>query len=235
MGISLGEISKQLQLNPSTTHHLLATLLKYQVVEQDPFTKRYRLGIHLIELGNTARESTSLARITSQYLETIWERTEQACSLLVFHGLMRTHILGYNSRKMLTAQRTPLDSSTLHATGSGKLLLAYLPERELQDYLRSSQLARYTAATITDPEKLYLELAHIREVGYSLDNDEYSKGVRCISAPIQDSSLHIAGCIDVVFPASNVSEEQFSEWIDIVRTTADKLSFQLRGIGLVAR
>lgn len=232
-GFSLGEISKKVQINPSTAYHLINTLLQNQVVEQDAISKRYRLGIHLIELGNSARNSTSLARIAGQYIERLWECTEQACSLLIFHGLMRTILMGLTSRKMLTAQGAPLDATTLHSTGSGKLLLAFLPEQEFQDYLRRTRLQRYTATTITDPQKLAEELDHIRQLGYSLDREEHGNGVRCIAAPVQDSTQTVIGCLDVVFPVFNVSDEQVEEWIAAACKYANDLSDQLRTIGLV--
>lgn len=232
-GFTLGEISKKVQVNPSTVSHLINTLLHNQVVEQDPISKRYRLGIHLIELGNSARNSTSLARVAGQYIERLWEHTEQACSLLIFHGLMRTILMGLTSRKMLTAQGAPLDATTLHSTGSGKLLLAYLPEQEFQDYLRRTRLQRYTATTITDPEKLAEELDHIRQVGYSLDREEHGNGVRCIAAPVQDSTQTVIGCLDVVFPVFNVTDEQIESWITATCKHASDLSDQLRSIGLV--
>jgi DNA-binding IclR family transcriptional regulator len=169
----------------------------------------------------------------NQYLEKIWAITEQACSLLVFHGLMRMHIMGLTSRKMLTTQRTPLDTSTLYATGSGKLLLAFLPEQELLDYLSRTRFQRYTAVTITNPQKLEEELCKIRQAGYALDRDEFSNGVRCIAAPVQDSTLKVVGCIDVVFPSYNIAEEQIEQWIATVCQNATELSMQLRGIGLV--
>jgi len=107
IGYSLGEISKEVGINASTTHHLLCTLGYYQVVEQDPVSKRYRLGIHLVELGNSAMASTSLARLARRYVIRLWEYTGQSCSLLVFHGLMRSQILGTSSQQMLSANRLP--------------------------------------------------------------------------------------------------------------------------------
>lgn len=233
VGLTLGQVAKAVGVNASTVHHILCTLITHQMVEQDPSSKLYRPGIHLIELGNSALSSTGIARVARPYVESIWQSTGQSVTLLVFHGLVRTGILSTSSREILTVQRAPLEITTLHATGSGKLLLAFLPEQDVQDYLHRARLERFTSNTITQPEALLRELEKIRAENISLDHEEHGKGVRCISAPIRDASLRVAGCLDVVFPCYNISEEQIYGWIEQVRENAQKLSQQLRSLGLV--
>jgi DNA-binding IclR family transcriptional regulator len=232
-GIPLTRIAASVGINSSTARHLLATLVARQVVEQDPISRRYRLGVHLIELGNSARSSTSLVRLAYPYVEGLWETTGEAVSLLVFHGLLRTVLLGLQSRQMLHAQSAPLTTHTLHATGSGKVLLAYLPERELQEYLNRATLSRFTNATITDPDALREELARVRATGVALDCEEHGVGVRCIAAPIKDAHLRVIGCLDVVFTTFGLAEERFQQMIAATRQNAIDLSVQLHDIGLV--
>jgi DNA-binding IclR family transcriptional regulator len=232
-GFSLSEIASRLSINPSTARHLLATLMARQVVEQDPISKRYRLGIHLIELGNSALSSTSLVRMAQPYVERLWETTGEAVSLLAFHGLLRTPLLQMQSRQLLHAQRAPLEIHTLHATGSGKALLAYLPEEELQEYLSHARLERFTNATITDPNALREELARIRAAGVAEDREEHGVGVRCIAAPIQDARLRVIGCLDLIFPTFGLTEERRQQMLAAIRQNALDLSAQLRDIGFV--
>jgi DNA-binding IclR family transcriptional regulator len=232
-GLTLGQISQEIGINPSTAHHLLGTMVHAQMVEQDPATRHYRLGIHLIELGNAALSSTGLARIARPYLEKLWQSTGKSITLLLFHGVMRTAIFSTTSREILSVRPAPLELNTLHATGSGKLALAFLPERELQQFLQHARLARFTSATITDPEKLVAELAHIRDHGYALDNEEHGENVRCISTPIRDASGRVVGCFDLVFPIYDVSETQMQEWVKASLDCAQELAQQLITIGLI--
>lgn len=232
-GIGLKDLSQQLRVNASTTHHILATLIAHRLVEQDPSSKRYRLGIHLIELGNIALSNTSLATVARPYLDHIWDATGHTVSLLIFHGLLRTPLFDVRSRQMITVNSTPLDVSTLHATGSGKLLLAFLPEQELKTYLTTVRLERFTGHTITDQDSLYAEIIRIREEGVSHDREEYGSGVRCISVPVQDASRRMAACIDMVFPAFEASDERICFMTETMQKTARELSSQLQVIGLV--
>jgi IclR family acetate operon transcriptional repressor len=231
-GLGLGELSKQVGIRPSTAHHLLNTLINYQVTEQDPISKRYRLGIHLIRLGNSALASTTLARIARKPVEHLWKTTGQSCSFLAFNGLVRTQIIGSASQQMLTAKAAPLEISTLHATGSGKLLLAFLPEQELLDYLSRTRLERFTASTITETGKLVEELVQIRIQRYALDKEEYGLGVNCISAAVQDATQSVVGCLDLVFPVYNITPDLILEWIEKTCQDAAALTKQLHDIGL---
>jgi DNA-binding IclR family transcriptional regulator len=234
-GLALGQISKEVGINASTTHHLLGTLMQEQIVEQDPVTKTYRLGIHLIELGNAALSSTSLARIARPYLERLWVETGKSISLLLFHGLMRSCILNSTTREILSVRPALLETDTLHATGSGKLALAYLPEKDLENFLRQAKLTRFTQSTITSPEKLQTHLERVRQQGYALDSEEHGEGVNCIATPIRDASRRVVGCFDLVFPLFNVSEEKMQEWVRASLDCAHDLEQKMLSIGLTVQ
>ena len=234
-GLSLGQISSELGINASTSHHLLGTLMQHQVVEQDPVTKTYRLGIHLIELGNAALSSTGLARIARPYLEKLGLDTGKSISLLIFHGLMRACILSSNTREILSVRPAPLEIDTLHATGSGKLALAYLPEKELDNFLQQARLARFTSATITSPDKLLVELERIRQQGYASDSEEHGEGIHCIAMPIRDSTRRVIGCLDLVFPFFNINDEKIQEWVRLSRDSALQIEQKLSSIGLIVQ
>jgi IclR family acetate operon transcriptional repressor len=232
-GVPLRALSEELQMNSGTLHHLLATLKEHHMVAQDALTKHYRLGVHLVKLGNAALGATSLASLAQDYLREIGEDTGHRVSLLAFYGLLRTPLTHVASRRPLRAQSAPHDVSTLHATGSGKLLLAYLPEQELMQYLAQTRLERFTEATITDRDQLLEELQRIRSDGFAIDRGEYGSPVWCIAAPVQDASRRVAGCLDLVFPIVGYQSSQVSEMGESIRLTAQKLSERLLDIGLV--
>jgi IclR family acetate operon transcriptional repressor len=232
-GLPLKEISTQLGINSSTVHHLLATLMQRNVVEQDPVSQFYRLGLHLIELGNAALASTSLTRIAKDYVERLADATAQSASLMLFHGSQRTIIIRAPRRQhLLSAQSVPLDRSTLHASGSGKLLLAHLPPDRLQEYLDHTRLEGYSENTITDRAALLDELERIRTKGIAEDRAEYSFGVRCMSVPVKDASRRVIGCFDLVFPNIGLIEERLQEWATTAQQIAAELSDQLQKIEL---
>ncbi len=233
-GASVSGLSDGIGVSSSTVHHILSTLRERDIVEQDSSSRKYRLGIHLVRLGNVALQATSVPQVARPYLERISEETGRSVSLLAFHGLLRTPMTGISSSRPLVARHAPLRVSTLHATGSGKLLLAHLPKTEFEHYLRQAQLVRFSASTITDPDDLEAELEQIRAEGISYDREEYGEGVACVAAPVRDATLKVVGCLDLVFPTTTATEDEAAQFADAVRDAASELSDQLQDIGLTA-
>ena len=115
------------------------------------------------------------------------------------------------------------DRSPLHATSTGKAVLAYLPERDVEDVLaRSPQ--RYNAHTVADREGLMRQLREIRRVGYAINDREYRAAVSAIGAPVFDASgAPIAGlCISM--PSSRYEASQSKRLGRLVRQAADQIS-----------
>lgn len=231
-GIPLKDISQQIDVNSSTVHHLLATLSHHHVIDQDLASKRYHLGIRLIEWGKIALGNTSLTQVALPYMERIFNETGYTVSLLMFKRLLRIPLFEINSRQMLSANSAPLDFFTLHATGSGKLLLAFLPESDFKNFLATTNLERFTSTTITDPIRLSDELVNIRDRGIAFDREEYGQGVSCISVPVKDASRRVIACIDMVFPLMNIDEKAMQSMAAVMARTASELSIQVQKMGL---
>ena len=84
-----------------------------------------------------------------------------------------------------------------HCGAAGKALLAFLPPRELEELIRRRGLKAYTSNTITTPAQLKAELQRVRERGYSIDNEEYEEGLKCIGAPVRDFSGNVVASISM--------------------------------------
>jgi IclR family acetate operon transcriptional repressor len=101
------------------------------------------------------------------------------------------------------------ESIPLHMGAPGKLLLAFLPERQ-QETVLTRPLAKATAATQTNPDRIRAELATIRERGYSASLGERVHGIRTVAAPIFDDARKVESCISVSGPDSRMSDERMS-------------------------
>jgi IclR family acetate operon transcriptional repressor len=97
-----------------------------------------------------------------------------------------------------------------HCTAAGKILLAYLPQRELDQFLQGG-LEQFTPHTITDPHKLQKELVQAREQGYALAREELEKGLNVVAAPIYDHTGQVVASASVAGPAYRVTPERFPE------------------------
>ncbi|MNJ48186.1 Pca regulon regulatory protein [compost metagenome] len=96
----------------------------------------------------------------------------------------------------------------MHASASGKVFLAHMPELELQSFLQNYKLTKLTENTITDKKKLLNNLQQIREQGYSVEDEEIEAGAYSIAAPVKDAAGQTIGTISIVGSLSRIKENE---------------------------
>jgi DNA-binding IclR family transcriptional regulator len=111
----------------------------------------------------------------------------------------------------------------LHATSTGKVLLAYLSPSQRASLLPKS-LPSYTTRTITDSAKLHAELDRVRAQGYAISNEELEEHLVAIGAPVRDHDGIVIAAISLSGPASRLPRERMSALIPQVMQTAEEIS-----------
>ena len=122
----------------------------------------------------------------------------------------------------------------------GRILLAHLPERELDAYLRRTTMRKLTEHTITDPDELRAVLAEARSRDWAAVDQELEAGVRSIAVPIRDSSRKVVAAINASAHAARVPmrtlEKQFLPRLqDAAGQIDSELAARLATGGRVAR
>lgn len=116
----------------------------------------------------------------------------------------------------------------LHHIGVGKAVLAHLSEERIEDIINTWGLPRSTENTITGREDLMEELETIRERGYAIDYEEWTKGLTCIGAPIIVDS-EVLGGISVSAPTRRPGDGTFDDdFIGEVVSTANEIELSLK-------
>jgi DNA-binding IclR family transcriptional regulator len=185
------QIARRCDLPIATAHRLLAALQRLEVVTRDPDTKRFRLGMAALRLGESARHAIDLRAIALPVLTRLAEETGETALLTVLNEA-RDHSLcleRIESAQPLRLSVQPGRMLPLHAGASQKVLLAFMPERERERMLLGP-LERLDRATIVEPDALRTELELIRERGYAVSAEETNAGVWGMAVPILD---HPAG------------------------------------------
>lgn len=201
---SLSQVSVALGLQPSTAHHLLATLRARRLIAQDAATRQYGLGERLIELGQLALRSIDLVTLVRPAVHALQVATGQNSCYVAFRGchrsiLVREEVRGHAVQPVTRLPQGAAPPPTQYGTAAGKLLLAYLPEGELQQYLHTTPLYRYTDRTITSVVALLAELETIRQRELATDEGEWIPELGCFSAPVRDASQRVIGCLDMTY------------------------------------
>jgi IclR family transcriptional regulator, acetate operon repressor len=185
-GASLEELSAALGAPKSSTHRALATLRRAGLAEQTP-TGGYRLGMEALRMAFSYYEALDsrllvqpvLDRLADRFGETVhYVHLDGADVVYVAKVVQPEHGVYMNSR---IGGRNPA-----HATGVGKLLLAYelADEEAVREFVAAHPLERRTEATIAGAGELHAELERIRAQGYAVDHEENERGVGCVAVPV---------------------------------------------------
>jgi IclR family transcriptional regulator, KDG regulon repressor len=225
-GVRLTELAQQCGLEKSTTHRLLSTLVAEGLVEQDPDTERYRLGITLLELGMAVYMRLDIREEAQPVLRSLSERAHETIHLGVARGGHVVYLDKVESLHAFQMRSRVGERMPLYSTGIGKAILAFLSEAELAAVIAAG-LERRAENTITDPVELRAEMQRIRARGYSTDLEENEEGVRCVAAPIFDHRMSIAGAISIAGPAFRFPDVRMSELADHVVAAAQEVSQRL--------
>jgi IclR family transcriptional regulator, acetate operon repressor len=182
--LSIAEIAAALDLPQPTAHRIVGTLEKLGFVGREPGRRRIVEGTRFVNLGLNVLQSAANNGTRHAVLAALAKKTGESCNLGVMASGNVVYIDRVESHWPLGLRFEPGSRVPLHCTAIGKLLLARLPEGELDANLASGPLTRYTATTITDPRRLKAELERIRRQEYSIDDQEFMSGVVCIAVPV---------------------------------------------------
>ena len=200
-------------LNRATAWRLLKTLQARGMVTVDESTGRYSIGLTAVELGNTAGPDALIAA-ARPVLERVCAETGETASLAMLGLGGLTYVDEVTPVAVLTASWLGR-SVPLHATSTGKALLAFLPAEEVRRML-DGELPSYTGTTITDPRVLAEELAATRERGVGTCAGELESSLHGVSAPVLDRAGRPLAVLSIWGPKERVSRDALGELGSIV-------------------
>lgn len=225
--MALGEIARLSGLKPSTAHRLLSTLVSRGFARQDVITGKYQLGLKTFQIGNAALYNLDLRSVARPYLARLVDRCGETANLAVLSrdnsGVQLVYIDQVESPSMVHTFARIGSPVPVHCTGSGKVLLAFLEDREIDSVLKNIELQAYTSNTITDAELLKKEIDRIRKDGYAWDREETEMGVLCIAAPIRDHTSRAVAAVSISGPASRM-KPPYDYYIECVKEASRGIS-----------
>ncbi|BBF93513.1 IclR family transcriptional regulator [Blastochloris tepida] len=226
----LNEIARAAHLNISTCHHLITTLLDRGYVGQNPRGRTYFLGNKTLELSRSRAAMIDLVKTALPALRALNQSTGETVSLDVLRGSDLVTLAMIESRH---AVRVALDegakAEAAHATGSGKSILAWVPETELSRIIEEKGLRRFTEHTICSKDELIENLRLVRRNGYAIVREEFQPGVLCIGSAIRDHTGAVIGALCCALPTLRATDDAVARVCSEVKAAAVSLSLQLGG------
>lgn len=224
--LGVTELGRRLALHKSTVSRILSTLQQEGLVNQNPETGKYRLGLGLISLAGVALGRLDARGVAQPYLNPLAELSQETVNVTVLDGNECVNIERIASPKSIRyvgwiGRRTPL-----HCTSSGKVFLAYMSPAE-RAALLPSPLARYTEKTIVDMSALDASLEAVCRQGYAVVHEEFEEGFSAIAAPIYNHVGQVMATISISGPTFRLGPEQIDAFIEPLLEVTGKVSAEL--------
>jgi len=225
-GPTVTDISNKLNFPKSTTHGILSTLEKENIIVKDQYN-RYHLGLKLLELGSMAQADLEIRRVAGPFLKKLNTEFDETVHLTVLEDNEVLYVDCLESSKRLRTYSVIGVKAPLYCTSVGKAILAFLDEDEIEEILNSITFEKFTENTITDKDFLMDELHTIVQRGYAVDNMEHEEGLRCVGAPIRNHAGKVFAAISVSGPSQRITLGNVSEIGKVVMTQAEEISKKL--------
>jgi IclR family transcriptional regulator, acetate operon repressor len=222
---STTEIARACGLPIPTAHRILSALRRRGFVTQDARSKRFRLGIGALDLGERARSLVDVRAAALPILRRLCHDSgETALLTMLSEGHDRSVCLErVESPHPLRLSVEPGRQMPLHAGASQKALLAYLPQDEI-DRVASGPLERLCRATITNPRDLLADVARIRRRGWASSFEETNIGVWGLAVTLLDAHGSVIGALGLAGPSARMSRTRTREDLARLRTATDDLA-----------
>ena len=223
-GIGTRALQQKLGYNVATVHNIAMTFCARGYLNQDPASRHFFPGMRLMLLGRHPSYLRSLTASAAAVVDEISEQLNESVLLgSIDHG--RVLNLKYVPGKQALRVHEPEDvSDHSYCTAFGKVLLASLPEAELDAYLRETRLEQFTPNTISTPEGLRAELHKVKKQGYAQTRDEYCEGISAVAVPIHDPWGSIIASIGASAPTLRMRKaRQFEESLKGLQSAAARI------------
>jgi IclR family transcriptional regulator, pca regulon regulatory protein len=222
--MTISQLSIKTGLSRAAVRRCLYTLTKLGFAGAEDGS-RYSLRPRMLTLSHTYTTSNTLSSAAQPILERMSAALRESFSVATLDGedivyIARTQVNRVMAVDLHIGSRLPA-----YCTSMGRILLAYLPNEQLEQYLAKVNLVPHTTRTITSVEKLRLALRNIRRNGYAICDQEYEVGLRSIAVPVYSSSGRVVATLNLSGNAPRLSVlEMQSRYLTPLRNAANELS-----------
>lgn len=217
------EIAGELGVHKSTASRLVSVLEGRGLVEQLGQRGKYVIGFGMVRLAGSAIARMDLASVGQSVCQTLADRLGETVNIAILDGDVAINITQARGAAAISAQNWIGQRTPLHATSSGKVLLAHLDEQRRAEIL-AAPLFAYTRNTITDPAELATALAAVPVNGYAATFEELELGLHAVAVPVSGPGGTTVASISLSGPAFRVPRRKVPEIARALTTAAADLS-----------
>ncbi|GII23903.1 IclR family transcriptional regulator [Planosporangium mesophilum] len=228
--VGVTEIGRELGVHKSTAFRLLAVLENRGFVEQAEERGSYRLGFGIVRLAGAIGAQLDLTRQSRSACEQLAADLGETVNIAIFDNDRAVNVTQVLGAASIASQNWVGKQTPLHATSSGKVLLAHAPT-SVRAPIVAGPHERFTEATITDPAELKAELDRVREAGWGSTAEEYEVGLNALAAPVRGADGSVVAALSISGPAYRLAPESFPEIAARVVAAAGEVSSRMGYFG----
>ncbi len=221
----LGDLATGLDIHKSTALRLLQVLERHGYVRREGESPVFSLGLRIVELSSLLLERLDARQVARPHLERLASVTGETVHLAVREGSHVVYLDKVESSHPVRMYSRVGLHAPVHCTGVGKVLLAFT-DPAIWPHM---SLDRYTPQTITLWDDLVASAEEIVRQGWGRDEREHEESIRCIAAPVFDSSESVAAAISVSVPTSRMGVKELRSHVPHLLATASDISAHLGG------
>lgn len=220
------EIAGELGVHKSTASRLLSVLENRGLVEQLGERGKYAIGFGVVRLAGAATGRMDLAKLGRQTCQGLAETLGETVNIAVADDGVAINVSQARGSAAITTQNWTGQRTPLHATSSGKVLLAYLGDVERKRLLRR-KLERFTPRTTVDPDELAAELERVAEDGYAACFEELELGMHAVAVPVRGPGGDVVAAMSASGPSYRLSKQRVRQIVRPLTEASADLSAQL--------
>ncbi|MFG1796414.1 IclR family transcriptional regulator C-terminal domain-containing protein [Nocardia sp. NPDC049149] len=223
---TLSDVARRTDLTRATARRFLLTLVELGYVRTDG--SLFWLSPRVLDLGYSYLSSMSLPELAEPHLDVLSKQVSESSSVSVLDGDDIVYVARVAVSRIMTVSITIGTRFPAAATSMGRVLLAGLPDADLDDFLRRVPLPRLTSRSIHTPDALRIELDRVRREGCCVVDQELEVGLRSMAAPIRDGAGAVVAAVNISTQAARYSlEEVWDQLVPTVRSAAEAISRDL--------
>lgn len=220
---SVSDIARELGVHASTASRLMTALVSHDLVERPGGNGLARLGIGLLRLAGATASQLDLTEQAQPVCDALAAELGETVNVAVLSGDVAVNVCQAHSASTVSTQNWVGRQTVLHATSSGKILLAYLNPRDCNALLRAG-MEQFTERTVTSPRVMRTQLRTIRERGRATVIEEYEEGLNAVAAPIRSHDGTVIAALSAAGPTYRLPPEDLTQIADRAVEAAAEVS-----------
>ena len=225
--MTLSEVATVTELSPAVARRCLHTLESLGYIGRDG--KQFLLTPEVVSFASAFLESMNVEQVIRPHLQTVRDQTGDSSSLAVLSKSEVLYLVHVSTNRMVRLAAGMGTRFPAYATSLGRILLAQLPDEQLDNYLKAQDFRRFTSKTIVDRLRLRQIMQQARRNDYAMIQDELDYGIISVAVPIRSGGPDVIAAINCSTATSRVDiEEMLESRLPYLREAAKEIEIELQ-------